>query len=88
MTTKEQEKLDYFNQELQLGDIVVAADGHKLACYTIIKITDKMVRIAEIGETVARRGVEGVLRYPKELFKVDSELASFHVLRTKNRDAE
>lgn len=75
-------KLDYLGQELAIGDWVIAANGHELAIYQIINITPKMVRIVR-PEAKTRQAQKGCLRYSKELFKVDSEIVTFHILRTK-----
>lgn len=72
---------DYFHQELNIGDYVIAANRHELAVYEIIAITPKMVRIARLGAKTAK-AKKGALRYSKELFKIDNELVTFEILRT------
>ena len=77
-----EERLDYFNQELEIGDTVLAADGHLLHLYKVIKITPKMIRVVRLDATV-RTELKGVLRYAVELCKIDNELVSYHIMRMK-----
>ena len=75
-------KKDYLGQEICVGDYVLAADRHELAIYQVIKITPKQVRIVR-PEAETRKEQKGVLRYSKELYKVDPEVVTFHLLRIK-----
>jgi len=71
---------DMFDQELAIDDFVVAAHGHKLACYKIIKITPLMVRIVRLNAK-SKSAAKGTLRYADELLRVDDRMVTFLLLK-------
>ena len=71
--------LDYFNQELSIGDFVIAANGHELATYKIIRITPKMVRVVKLNAKTDK-AKKGKLRYSHELFKVSPAQVTYYLL--------
>ena len=77
---EEQVASDFFGQEINVGNFVVASQGHELAIYKVTKITPKMVRVVKHGAKT-RSAKKGKLRYGKELFKVDESLVTFHLIQ-------
>ena len=73
---------DFLGQELAIADVVIAADGHELACYRIEYFSPKMVRVKRISNNMNPRN-KGKLRYARELYKVPPEMATFYLLSLK-----
>lgn len=74
-------RTDQFDQELNVGDYVLAADRHDLGVYMITNMTPKMIRLVHIAAK-SRAEQKGILRYEKQLYKIDPELATFCILKT------
>lgn len=72
--------LDLFGQEVEIGDFVLGSNGHQLACYTVVRKTPKMVCIVKIGAKTSK-AQKGTLRYADELFKIDSQMVTFYLMK-------
>lgn len=70
---------DKLEQTIGEGDCVAYADSNSLQIGTVIKLSPKMVKVARVGS----RGYwsRGVLKYPCDVLKIDSEEATIFLLK-------
>ena len=80
MADEEIKHEDFFGRIIQIGDIVIAASGHALQCYKVVKLTPKMVRVVKFNPKTSK-SKKGMLRYSKELLVVDGKMATFYLMK-------
>ena len=68
---------DFLGQELNIGDYVVSNDYNSLNLYKIVKITNKMIKIAKI---IFKRKRPARYVYGSAILKIDKDVALMYML--------
>ena len=89
MSNKSAQHQDYFGRELAVDDCVVFSVHNLFQVGRIISVTPKMVRVA--GYDYARKNwrtgaVQGNLKYPHEVLRVDPQEAMVYILKKPSRE--
>jgi len=77
------EHVDFFGEPLDIGDLVVAADGGNrgaLAICRITKITPKMITLQSVITKYSYKR-SSFLRYPYYVIKVNSDVVADYILQ-------